>query len=75
MKHDRNSSKRNNWLLIKHRDEFAREDETDALLSDDRSVASGRTIAEIEAGKGRRPRPFMLKTKKLRRRTRSGIPR
>ena len=25
MKHDRDRGKRNNWLLIKHRDEFARE--------------------------------------------------
>ena len=45
-------SKRNNWLLIKHRDEFACED-ADALLAEDRSVASGRTMDEIAAGKGR----------------------
>ena len=25
MRHDRNGGKRTNWLLIKHRDEFARE--------------------------------------------------
>src|SRR5271167_1299419 len=44
MKHDRNGGKRNNWLLIKHRDEFARDSDADALQSDDRSVASGRTM-------------------------------
>ena len=64
MKHDRSGGSRNNWLLIKHRDEFAREGETDALLADDRSVASGRTMASIAAGKGRGAKPFMLKTKK-----------
>ena len=64
MKHDRTGGKRTNWLLIKHRDEFARENDADALLSDDRSVASGRGMADIASGKGRRPKAFMLKTKK-----------
>ena len=64
MKTDRNGSKRNNWLLIKHRDEFARDNDADALLADDRSIASGRKMADIASGKGRRPKPFMLKTKK-----------
>jgi bifunctional non-homologous end joining protein LigD len=46
------------WLLIKHRDEFARAG--DGLLREDgRSVASGRTMAEIAAGHGRGPKPFM----------------
>jgi bifunctional non-homologous end joining protein LigD len=49
---------RNNWLLIKHRDEFACED-AEALLAEDRSVASGRTMDQIAAGKGRGARPFM----------------
>jgi bifunctional non-homologous end joining protein LigD len=62
MKNDRSGGKRN-WLLIKHRDQWARENDADALLSDDRSVASGRTMADIAAGKGPRPKPFMLKTK------------
>lgn len=57
-------NKRNNWLLIKHRDEFAREEDADALLAEDRSVASGRAMAEIAAGKGRAPRPFMTKSAK-----------
>ena len=64
MKTDRNGSKRNNWLLIKHRDEFARDSDAGALLADDRSIASGRKMADIASGKGRRPAPFMLKTKK-----------
>ena len=53
------SGKRVNWLLIKHRDEHAREGDADALLSGDRSVASGRGMAEIAAGRGRAPKPFM----------------
>jgi len=64
MKRDRNSGKRTNWLLIKHRDEFAREGNDDPDLDDDQSVASGRTMAEIASGKGPKPTPFMLKTKK-----------
>ena len=49
--------KRVNWLLIKHRDEHAREGDADALLAEDRSVASGRTMADIAAGRGRAPKP------------------
>jgi bifunctional non-homologous end joining protein LigD len=58
MMRDRNGGKRNNWLLIKHRDKFAREN-GDALLRKDRSVASGRRMAEITAGRGAKARPFM----------------
>jgi bifunctional non-homologous end joining protein LigD len=65
MKHDRNHGKRTNWLLIKHRDESARDDAADALLTEDRSVASGRTMADIAAGKGSGPKPFMLDSKKV----------
>src|ERR1700692_1439115 len=57
---DRSGREKNNWLLIKHRDEFAREGDGDALLREDRSVASGRPMASIAAGKGRSPKPFML---------------
>ncbi|HYD14968.1 MAG TPA: non-homologous end-joining DNA ligase [Hyphomicrobium sp.] len=60
MKHDRTGGKRTNWLLIKHRDEFSKANDKDKLLKEDRSVASGRTMAEIAAGKGKRPQPFML---------------
>jgi bifunctional non-homologous end joining protein LigD len=60
MKRDRTGGKRVNWLLIKHRDEFAREDDDNALMADDRSVASGRSMAEIAAGKGPGPKPFIM---------------
>lgn len=59
MKRDRTGGKRVNWLLIKHRDEYAQDGEN-ALMSDDRSVASGRPMATIAAGKGRAPKPFMV---------------
>ncbi|TKW80215.1 MAG: DNA ligase D [Bradyrhizobium icense] len=60
MKGDRYGGKRTNWLLIKHRDEFVREGKDNNILDEDRSVASGRSMAEIKAGKGRAPKPFML---------------
>jgi bifunctional non-homologous end joining protein LigD len=63
MKWDRTGGKRTNWLLIKHRDEAAKEGDADALLADDRSIASGRSMDQIAAGKGRGPKPFMLATK------------
>jgi bifunctional non-homologous end joining protein LigD len=52
-------SKRDNWLLIKHRDEAAVEGEGGALAAQDRSVASGRSMAAIAAGAGKRAAPFM----------------
>ncbi|HEY9453893.1 MAG TPA: DNA ligase D [Bradyrhizobium sp.] len=60
MKGDRYGGKRTNWLLIKHRDEFAREGEANDILDEDRSVASGRPMAQIAEGKGKAPKPFML---------------
>lgn len=59
MRHDRNGGKRTNWLLIKHRDEYAREGKANDILEADRSVASGRTMDQIAAGKGKAPKPFM----------------
>lgn len=60
MKHDDNDGKRNNWLLIKHRDEFAQAGDADALLAKNAtSVASGRTMEAIAEGKGKSPTPFM----------------
>jgi bifunctional non-homologous end joining protein LigD len=59
MRHDRNGGKRTNWLLIKHRDEYAREGEENDILGEDRSVASGRSIEQIAEGKGKAPKPFM----------------
>ena len=64
MKRDRQGGKRTNWLLIKHRDAHAREGDDDALLAEDRSIASGRAMAAIAAGAGRKPRPFMLAARK-----------
>ncbi|WP_338828576.1 DNA ligase D [Bradyrhizobium sp. 27S5] len=60
MKNDRFGGKRTNWLLIKHRDEYAVDGNGEAILEEDRSVASGRSMAQIAAGKGRAPKPFML---------------
>jgi bifunctional non-homologous end joining protein LigD len=60
MKGDRFRGNRTNWLLIKHKDEYARPGDHDALLEEDRSVASGRPMAQIAAGTGRAPEPFML---------------
>ena len=60
MRRDRYGGKRTNWLLIKHRDEFAKEGEANDILDEDRSVASGRSMEQIAAGKGKAPKPFML---------------
>jgi bifunctional non-homologous end joining protein LigD len=59
MRHDRNGGKRTNWLLIKHRDQFAKEGKANDILEADQSVASGRTMAAIASGKGKAPKPFM----------------
>jgi bifunctional non-homologous end joining protein LigD len=64
IKNRRPGDKKNNWLLIKHRDNFARDNDGSAILAEDRSVASGRTMAEIAAGKGRGPIPFILAAKR-----------
>ena len=54
MKNDKyGGGKRTNWLLIKHHDEYAHDGDHDALLEEDRSVASGRPMEDIAAGKGR----------------------
>ncbi|WP_334538367.1 DNA ligase D [Bradyrhizobium sp. AZCC 2230] len=58
MRNDRTGGKRTNWLLIKHRDEYASESED--ILAEDKSVASGRAMEQIAGGKGRAPKPFML---------------
>jgi bifunctional non-homologous end joining protein LigD len=55
----REGEKRTNWLLIKHRDEFAREGKKNRILDEDTSVASSRSMDEITAGKGRGPKPFV----------------
>lgn len=58
----RRQDKRDNWLLIKHRDEFASV-EGIAAEDDDKSVASGRSMAQIAAGKGKSPKTFMASAK------------
>lgn len=60
MKHDRDGGKRTNWLLIKHRDAHAVDGNGEAILEADTSVASGRNMAAIAAGKGPSPEPFLL---------------
>src|SRR5579864_722684 len=62
MRGDKFRGKRTNWLLIKHRDADSSDAAGDAVLSEDHSVASGRTMQQIAEGKGRRPKPFMLAT-------------
>jgi bifunctional non-homologous end joining protein LigD len=44
-------SKRNNWLLIKEKDEFAVPGEGDANMEIDASITTGRSLAEIAEGK------------------------
>jgi bifunctional non-homologous end joining protein LigD len=58
----RPGEKRDNWLLIKHHDDYARVGGGD-IIEQDRSVASGRGMDEIEAGKGKKPKPFILAAK------------
>lgn len=63
MRHDRNGGKRTNWLLIKHNDDFSVEEDGAAVLDNNMtSVASGRSMDTIASGKGRKPKPFMMKT-------------
>jgi bifunctional non-homologous end joining protein LigD len=42
---------RHNWLLIKEKDEAAQPGDPDALLAEDTSVATGRTLEEIASAK------------------------
>ncbi len=60
MRNDRTGGKRTNWLLIKHRDDYAREGEDNDIIEQDKSIASGRSMEQIAAGKGRAPKPFMM---------------
>ncbi len=55
MKNDKYKRKLPNWLLIKHHDEFEEPGSPDALLELDHSVASGRSMDDIAAGKGASP--------------------
>ncbi len=61
MKDDKAGAKRHNWLLIKHQDEGAASAKAaEALLAEDRSVASDRTMGEIAEGRGKSPKPFIM---------------
>ena len=60
MRNDR-SGRRHNWLLIKRHDAFEHAGNGPGAFPEDRSVASGRSMSDIAAGKGRKPRSFMLK--------------
>ncbi len=55
----REGEKRTNWLLIKQRDASAREGKKNRILDEDTSVASGRSMDDIAAGKGRGPKAFI----------------
>lgn len=59
MRGDRFGGKRTNWLLIKHRDKYAKDGNGEAILKKDASVASGRAMEAIAAGTGKKPKPFM----------------
>lgn len=60
LRRDREQGGRTNWLLIKRHDGYEREGNGEAILEEDHSVASGRTMDAIAAGKGRSPKTFML---------------
>ncbi len=49
----RSDGGKENWLLIKEKDEFARAAEDPDVLDEDRSVVSGRTMEEIAAERDR----------------------
>ena len=59
MRGDKFKSKRNNWLLIKHHDKYAKSGDGEKILDKDHSVASGRVLKAIAAGSGKKPEPFM----------------
>ena len=68
MRNDRDGGKRTNWLLIKHRDAKTAAGKsnghsvgraTEKLMAEDRSIASGRSMAQIAAHEGPEPIPFM----------------
>ncbi len=63
MRNERDGGKRTNWLLIKHHDDFSVEENGAAVLEENAtSIASGRTMEAIAAGKGRKPKPFMVQS-------------
>ena len=73
MRNDNIGGKRTNWLLIKHHDEYAKEGDGEAILDEDRSVASGRAMDADRGGQGQGAKPFMLRQDGAARPMRSGI--
>jgi bifunctional non-homologous end joining protein LigD len=59
MRGDKFGGKRTNWLLIKHHDKYAKDENGEAILEKDHSVASGRAMKAIETGTGKKPAPFI----------------
>jgi bifunctional non-homologous end joining protein LigD len=56
----RERERTDNWLLIKHHDGWSLDNSGSAITeAETTSVASGRTLDEIAAGKGKGPTPFM----------------
>ena len=56
----REGEKRDNWLLIKHHDGWALENDGERLVDGETtSVASGRPMEDITAGRGKGPSKFM----------------
>ncbi|HVY34136.1 MAG TPA: DNA polymerase ligase N-terminal domain-containing protein, partial [Caulobacteraceae bacterium] len=61
MTDDKPDAKRHNWLLIKHKDDAALSaKDAGALMDEDRSVASGRSMEQIAQGHGAKPKPFIM---------------
>ena len=64
MKPDKPGQKRENWLLIKERDEFAEDDEGEHLLDEfSTSVVSGHTIDDIAGSGYEEKKPGQVKKK------------
>ncbi|MBV1695979.1 MAG: non-homologous end-joining DNA ligase [Hyphomicrobiales bacterium] len=55
----RHGEKRNNWLLMKRRDAWAKDGDQPGD-EDARSIASGRTMEQIAGGRGPAAKPFMF---------------
>ena len=64
LKPDSDRDKHVNWLLIKHRDEYASEGDKDFLEDTAFSVASGRPMDAIAEGRGGSPKPFITAVKR-----------
>ena len=60
MKHDRERRQAHQLAADQAQGRVRDAERHGALLAEDRSVASGRTMEEIAAGKGKAPQPFML---------------